>query len=352
MGTPIQLFNDWLLDTNEHQLTGPKDILNEVVNQTWLLGDMLKGKSDAQVVRGGSKITERIQLDLSDQFAFYQPNETFAPQITDTQSKIEVNWRFAHNMWAYTEHELVLNEGDRLAQYKSLRDSKRQDCKIRTFTEMEEALWTTPSTSTMETDTGTTPYSIPAFITEDGLAPSGFTTVETVNPSTKSRWRNQVSTYVTASYESQVIPAFDEMWMKVDYQSPPTMKQYIEDTKYSKFKILTDRNGKKKIVDVMRGMNDTLVNKLDAGASLNVAYHGVPIKYITQMDNLGYASTQPRYFWLNTEYLFPIYHSSRYFSEIEPLRHPNQPYTWVVHEDTWYNLFCKSRQRQGIVTAA
>jgi hypothetical protein len=26
-----------------------------------------------------------------------------------------------------------------------------------------------------------------------------------------------------------------------------------------------------------------------------------------------------------------------------------QPYTWVVYKDSWYNLFCRSRRRQGIL---
>jgi hypothetical protein len=56
-----------------------------------------------------------------------------------------------------------------------------------------------------------------------------------------------------------------------------------------------------------------------------------------------------RYFWVNGNYLTPIYHARRYFEKHEVLRHPNQPFTYVQVVDCWWNLFCNSRQRMGIV---
>jgi hypothetical protein len=56
-----------------------------------------------------------------------------------------------------------------------------------------------------------------------------------------------------------------------------------------------------------------------------------------------------RYWWVNGNYLTPIFHSRRYFEKHEVLRHPNQPFTYVQVVDCWWNLFCNSRQRQGIV---
>ena len=58
----------------------------------------------------------------------------------------------------------------------------------------------------------------------------------------------------------------------------------------------------------------------------------------------------PRYYFVNGNYLTPIFHSKRYFKTHEVLRHPNQPFTYVMPVDCWHNLFCNSRQRHGIVT--
>jgi hypothetical protein len=56
-----------------------------------------------------------------------------------------------------------------------------------------------------------------------------------------------------------------------------------------------------------------------------------------------------RYWFVNGQYLTPIFHSTRYMKKHDVMRHPNQPFTWVQPVDCWWNLFCNSRQRHGII---
>lgn len=360
MSKPINLFNDWLISTNELILTGPEDIIAEVVNQTYLFGDLMKGKGVAQVVKGGNSITDRIQLRDTTQFSFYQPNANFTPAIEDTLDRIVAPWRFAHNMWAYTDQEIELNAGgdgaSQKIQFKDIRTSKQQATKVNTLTNLETALWATHSDATMEQAGGTDPYSIRSFITEDGLAGSGSTLTMGVSPSTRSRWRNQVSNYAAATISTSLQGGFDDMWRKVDFQSPGAMyKGEIRQTNYDKFRILTNLDGIKNYVAITRDANDRLQVQNDIGTyngrgnTGGVTFNGLGVDYIKQMDSIGYSTGQPRYFWINTDYMFPVFHTSRYFSELEPMRSPNQPYTWVVHTDVWYNLIIRSRQRHGIL---
>jgi hypothetical protein len=67
----------------------------------------------------------------------------------------------------------------------------------------------------------------------------------------------------------------------------------------------------------------------------------------TSADPDGY-----RYFWVNANYLKPVFHVSRYFYLKNPFFLEKQPFTWVRPCDCWWNLFCHSRQRQGIVAPA
>ena len=38
--------------------------------------------------------------------------------------------------------------------------------------------------------------------------------------------------------------------------------------------------------------------------------------------------------------------------EKPPIQHPRQPFSFVVWYSTYYNLFCMSRKRQGIIRPA
>ncbi|KKM66522.1 hypothetical protein LCGC14_1480390, partial [marine sediment metagenome] len=89
-----------------------------------------------------------------------------------------------------------------------------------------------------------------------------------------------------------------------------------------------------------------------------VTYAGLPIEYISTLDtaliNSGAVITadEPWFFYLNLNYLYPIFHGTKYMSEEEPMRGQRQPFSYVVWSQTWYNLFMRSRQRQGLVSAA
>ncbi len=352
-GKALASFADFVSATNEKVLTPPKDILSDAVARSYTLADVLKGRGVDEVVQAGSEITDRIQLASGTGFSFYDPNEQFTPQIEDTLTKIRCPWRFAKDYWAWTDHEVQLNAGDRLVQWKNLRDSKRQASRISLFNGLEAAIWATPNNTTMEslTVTGGRPYSIRAFITEDGLAPAGFTTVMQVNPTTSTRWRNQVSNYTAANMDGTLISAFEEIWRQTKFESPETKDAYFRETKFKKFKIYTNLDGWKAAVRLLRQTNDRNYPQNDLGYATDDPMFGrIPIVRVDALDAVGYTTGQPRFFFVNYEYLFPIFHSERYMYETDPINGGHtQPYSWVVYTDCWYNWFCRSRYRQGIV---
>lgn len=347
-------FADFVAATNEKVITPPKDIINDACKNTYVMADMLRGKGEDQVVKAGSKLTDRLQLTADDSFGFYDPNEVFDPNLQNTLTKIEVNWRFAKSYWGWTDHEVELNEGDRLVQWKSLRDSRRNGSLVSMYNGMEDQMWATPNQATMEATTqlGGRPYSIRAFITEDGNAPwSG--TLMTVDPTVYANWKNQVFQFSYASIDNTLIPAFERAWRGLKFESPDTSEQAFKETKYSKFKIYTNLDGATKYAGLTRGANDRAVmgNKPDLGFAVgDLTYGGIALKYISALDAVGYATGQPRFFWNNFDVLFPVFHSRRYMLEKDPINGGiAQPYTWIVYKDTWYNLFCRSRKRLGII---
>lgn len=183
---------------------------------------------------------------------------------------------------------------------------------------------------------------------------------------------------------SNVFNAFDTMFMRLRYEAPSTRQQYFENDNLSRQMILASRAGVQFYRNALRLSNDTLVSYQDASYS-NPTYAGLDVTYCSDMDTAalfpaassavtqtlnGYnANAQsngaftnfgtedgantitqgPRFYFVNGNYITPIFHSKRYFKQHDVLRHPNQPFTYVQPVDCWSNLFCNSRQRHGIV---
>lgn len=186
---------------------------------------------------------------------------------------------------------------------------------------------------------------------------------------------------------SNLFNAMDVMFMRIKYEAPSTRAQYFESDKLNRQMILTSRLGVQNYRNALRLSNDTLVSYQDASYS-SPAYAGIDVTYCSDLDtaaicpahssavsqftgaSTGYNSVtsstaafsgfgtemgantivqSPRYYFVNGNYLTPIFHAKRYFRQHEVLRHPNQPFTYVQPVDCWSNLFCNSRQRHGIV---
>jgi hypothetical protein len=218
----------------------------------------------------------------------------------------------------------------------------------------------------------------------------------------ENRWTNQIAYYNPLSAAGQsrktltgiqnvrdnagttysapsggLITAFDEMWLKCNFIPPSTKSEYFEKAELNRQMILCSRDGLNQYKNALRASNDTLVSYQDAAYS-NPMFSGIELMYCANLDtaaifpNAGTRTTSTgalsasasttagvteaaatdagaRYYWVNGNYLTPIYHSRRYFSKHEVMKHPNQPFTYVQVVDCWWNLFCNSRQRHGIV---
>lgn len=347
----ITAFNNFVQSTGQKLKSGPDEILNDAVKNTYIISRMLKGAGASDVIQSGSKIVDRIMLTDTGTAVYYNPNDDLSIENVDTLSTIEVNWRFLANHFSYTEQEIALNSGDAQTYYKNLLKVKRQGMTTDTFNTMEEKLWASPVNADMEAATGTLPYSFRSFVTVDGLAPSGFTTVQTLNPTTNSRWRNQFQSYDPTDLnnpDSGLVSAFDEIFMQCRFKSPRP-GEYFENDEFQQMGIFTNRDGRAIYLRITRDSNDRLVGN-DLGAQQSgLAYAGLPVEYIAELDNAGWSAGQPRYEFLNLKYLHPVWHSEEYMKEKEPVRQPRQPFSWAVWSSTYYNLFCSSRRRQGVV---
>lgn len=344
-------FNNFVQSTGNKLKTGPDEILNDAVKNTYIISRMLKGAGSSDVVQSGLKIIDRIMLTDAGTATFYNPNDDLNIQNVDTLQSLEVGWRFLANHFSYTEQEVNLNSGDPQTYYKNLLKVKRQQAITDTFNTMEENLLSTPSNTTMESTSATVPYSLRTFTTVDGLGPSGFTTIQTLNPTTQLGWRNQFEDYDATDQtnpDTGLINAFDNLFMKCRFKSPRP-GEYFEQDEFQQMMIATNRDGRAMYLRLTRDSNDRLVGNDLGSHQSSLNYAGLPVEYLAELDNAGFTAGQPRFYFWNLKYIRPIWHSTEYMKEKEPIRQPRQPFSWAVWTSTYYNVFCMSRKRQGLI---
>ncbi len=405
-GSALSTFNDFMTATDSAVLTSADSIVNEAVRQNYLLRRFLKGRGPQEILQGGKTIKDQIMLEEDSTFEYYQPNATFTWENPQVLSEWEINWRFCVDHMSWTDHELELNAGGGLgrnarhAVYKRLRRVKEQRLWTSLLNGIEDSLFAVPDSDAMEAQAGSKPYSIPCFINErldgkfDEATGTPWTSVQgiTSTDTGKSKWKPQVTTYdaVNSGFtadddQSSIIAAFDDMFLSIKFQAPPTRQEYFEnDTLYRQF-IAASKQGVAIYSQLLRTKNDRLVApSMQDPAYLKPTYGGIELEYVsaldtaalyeagsgnglmTEQENDGVASgttslgvghgtaadakyVGPRYYWLNTNYLKPVFHNKRYMHRHPVMTHPNQPFTHVQPIDCWMNMVCSSRRRQGMV---
>lgn len=373
---PTPSFTDWMLATRPKSLADPAKIkVQSTRRQRYLLRDILSGLAPKKYIQSGSKIIDFIQLKATASFKRYLPTDGYTYTPSNTLTQIEVPWRFSSVDMSWTDHEVILNGTDILSTFQRVKAAKESAMMVDFYEGMEDDLWATPNVTEMEatpSSLGRQPLSLRCFVTDDGLAPSStnggvvgdnWTTIQTVNPTTETNWRNQVETYdgtslATGDADSGgIISAFDGMWMSLGWQSPETSQKYVEDISYSKLNILASKKAVQRLIAICRLQNDRLTpgggNLQHAGGQ--ITYGNIPVKYITELDVVDAtadAANKPKFRWFNFNHIKPIFHSQRYLYQVSVGKNPAQPHQSVEVRDTWRNLFCINRRAQGMVRSA
>ncbi len=362
----LSAYLDFVATTGPAFFTGADQVVNEMVKHNYFLADVLKGTDMKDTLQGGDEIQDIILLDDAGEFQFYGPGPTFTPANKQVATLHRAYWRFSKFNYTVEDREVVLQGGDgggdraKFQKYKDLQRLKEQAAWTGAFNGMEDAMtYTAPVTGDMEAQDGTQPYNIFSFISEDATNyhPSGWTTIENIDPATETRWRNQRSTYDHTSpldATDGLFVAFDEMIEKVRFRTPGKKDEFFERDSIAKMKILTSLQGKMLYKRALRAANDRLVTPQDPNYS-NPTYDGIPVTYVDNLStapvytSLAEATNEPRYYFVNCNYLRAFFHKKKYFDQVAPPRSTSQPFSVTVYFDCYWNLFCRSRYRQGVI---
>lgn len=370
----LDKFSDFQQATRDVKLTGPEELLNEATRHSYVVNEMLRGRDASEVFRGGSKLVERLMVDHNHSFRTYKPNDELNPSAADTMRSINFPWRFTVGGYSWNDNEILLNHGDP-NKYVDLKFDYEQQAMTSIIEGIEDLLWAVPNSAAMEATGGDTPYSIPCYLTEGGLAP-WVGTLAGLDPNVETIWRNQSGTYNRTNVRSPdasdgIFAAFDKMLRLVKFErlNAGQFTKYWEDDNLRKMRIFCNGNGLDIFKELMRQKNNRLV-AVDSKNASDPAYpdprfDGYPIEWKEALDTAKlYGSTTtsatknadgsaaadcPRFYFPNMKYLMTTFHEQKYFDQKMVDGGARQPFTHVMWIDTYYNLVCRSRRRQGIV---
>lgn len=365
MPVGIQNHADFLKATRDVRIVPKEQLLNEATKRRYTYAQLFKTHGMPQ--KGGTKLVDRIQAVDAATFAFYNPNEEFSPRQIDTLRSVEVNWAFAKAEYVIIDETAELNAGDDDA-YLDYIMSLEQQCVVDTANGMEAALWAKPDVSTMESPSGSAAqaaYSIPCFITRDGLAPSStnggvatgtsnWTTRQTLNIANNSWAQNQYETYTAATPDDPdagLIHSFDRIVEQIKFDKPDGIRSWVGDDSLQNCMIATSLDGQAFYKARLRAINDRMERLSDPKIS-GPQYEGIPVKRVSELDDHGWTTGQPDYLFVNMEFIVPWFHPGHYMDEKIETGGAKQPNSTTVYKFTWFNLFLRSARRQGRVSAA
>ena len=356
----IDFFTDFVTMTGPSILTSPDEMINDAQLRNYELFDVMGRAKKA--VQGGSSIKDVIFLNDPEIASNYTPGD--AANVTNVQESttITVPWRHTRAPMNWTEAEILLNDGSgggkmgQFHEYKRVRDHKYRMTYTSLLNLIERDLVRTASNATMESSTGTKPYSVFASVTTDGLAPAGFTTVQGVNPTTESKWRNQTSSYTAATpYDTDngIIAGFDTMAQLVHFKRPPNYKSYFTESEWRAMVVATNKEGRRDYMKALRVNNDITRAGPQDPAYGDPVFNNIPVRNVEGLDDQSsFTAGSPDYLFLNMNFLKLVFHRKKWFDMKGPFTDGDKPDTVVFWCDIWWNLFCCSRQRLGYLQAA
>lgn len=401
----LNSFGDFVIATGEISLKGPQGLVNEDIRHGYMWSRYMDGKGNARMLQGGARIRFELMFDSKPTAEFYNPNQDRTYSNPQVVTKGAIDYRYLRDDMTWVEQELELNYGgggsadQRFQEFVDMRHKLEMRVTTSTIETMEDALWRVPKPGEMEAQEGLYPYSIPSYVNEgadgvlathdgkfDTLNGTAWSTVAGINQTNQARWKNQLVEYTQNDVDptgaaganlndsANLMSTLDRMFHLTKFKSPKNSSTYFESTKMYGQHVACALEGMVQYKRILRASNDVLaMGKQDSGYNKPTIY-GVEVEYIEALDTAalyrngdgsalvteeagtagGGTSADalfhgPRYYFLNTDHLFPVFYSKRYMHRKAPMNDIKQPESWAIPVVSWYNLPACSRQRIGLV---
>jgi len=275
----------------------------------------------------------------------------------DVLSSGEAPWRWTQVNFALDEREEALNSGDKVKVLDFVK-SKRLSMNIARAAHFEKRFWAHPSSSTNTTQ----PWGIDSHVTYPasfsaagfvGVNPPGWASGCGVDSDEHARWANWYNQY-TAIEQDDFVDKACRLMYKTAFKSPVPNPDIADLIGAPKRAIYTCYDVVEQIRHLQRSQNDNIGS--DIAAYFNMAIlNGIPMQSVPYLDadndtKSDMAQYDPAYFidWSTMEFAF----QAGYDEEVKVIPGSNQPHVYItVITDSW-NLICKNKRRNGLLTTA
>lgn len=276
--------------------------------------------------------------------------------IADLLAQISVHWVQADTYWAWEYREMLDNRG--AARITNIIDPRRAGAMLDLAEELEEKAWTLRGA----TDS-LSPNGIPYYVVQNatagfnGAAPSGFTTVAGINPTTTTKWKNYTDTFAVLN-RTDFLLKVKRMLRRLRWRSPITSK----DMKMAEnLRLYTVEDAVEQCETLAEGQNENLGNDLGSKAAGSGGGRGVrmegdqvtirrhPIIWVPELDE----QTSNTPFYAIDHGTFKVYvRKGDYMRQSKAIRAPEQHNTFIQWTDLSYNFLCLNRRRNGVLYLA
>ena len=264
------------------------------------------------------------------------------------------------NEWSFLRDEVEHNTGKE-AIYNVLKP-KRQSCLEDIALLLEQKGWSIPASGSQE------PNGVPYYVvfnnSSDGFtggAPTGYTTVAGINPTTYTNWKNYSYKYVTAS-KPDLVTKMRKVQRQINWISPVSNQDYTKG-QFNNYRIYCDETTLESFESIGEAQNENLGRDLapygtvrDVKMESNqLVFRRHPIIWIRMLDDTNVMTSavavNPVYF-IDHSTFYPVVWKGDVFREDEPIRLQNQPRTFRV--DVWlkYNYLNVNRRANGVLSKA
>jgi len=401
-GTSVYLYNNFAEAQGPLYVNGRQDVINDAqafrtYSSVALMGG---GRGKKITVAGGSEIRFSWFAKTGEVTRHVQPGETrtWSQPQNLMHGRIAMRYRETHLAW--TRQVIMANEGwrtgDATKMFHAFVDHRwqlEQQMATDYWNFDENHMWSEPNFTEQEALIGGTQgqfYPIAAYINEytnglynnSGTAGTAWTTIAGIDPSTTTRgqdqykhpvvvYSNAITTNNMLFNGSTVLTALSKAWRKTHFEKPPKMGEYFSDPAYNNQQIFTSEAGQLAYEIALRSSQDLLVvqGRQDS-AITDPTFNFIPVKYVealtsatlypagtagTITNNVAESSASalyhkgPRYYFINSEYMYPVYDEDMFFERGKVREHFNDPDTFVQPLFIWGNLLCTSRRRHCLV---
>lgn len=399
-GTPVNLYNNFMEAQGPLYVTSPDDVVNDAqIYRTYSTGALMGGdRGKKKMVTGGSEIRFAASYQTGQVTTHHQPGETQTWQQPQklVHGAAKMRYRITHMAW--TRQVIMANEGGRSSdptkmfhQFVDHRRHLEQQMWADYWDFDEGHVWSEPDYTEMEAAAGGTQgkfYSIPAFINEytNGLyngaaggAGTSWSTIHGIDPASTTRGQNgyqqstvtYTSSNIATTNLSNILAAFNKAWKKVHFEKPPKSGEYFTDPAYNNQQVFTSEEGQTVYTSALIANQDLFVigGRQDPAAT-DPTYNFIPIKYVQALstatlypagtassitNNVAESSSAtlygsgPRYYFLNSNFMYPVFDEDMFFTRGKVREHFNDPDTFVMPVFVWGNLLCTSRKRHCLI---